>query len=250
MKAFARTDRGMMRQSNQDALYASTGPVGKLPNLFMVADGMGGHLAGDYASSYLIGHMVEEIRESGDREGGRIIRDTIDSVNREIFRLSCEKAEYSGMGTTLVAAWVADDTLYAANIGDSRLYLSRKGQAVQITKDHAYVEEMVERGRMRRGSAEYARSKNIITRAVGIDSQVSADFFEADLMPGDRFLLCSDGLSNMVDDDEIAGIAGGAGELSDLTEKLVYVANRHGGRDNISVILADPEISEVMRHDA
>ena len=250
MKAFARTDRGMIRQSNQDALYASTGPVGRMPNLFLVADGMGGHLAGDYASSYLIRHMVEEIREASDEEESRIMSDTIAAVNREIYRISRENAEYSGMGTTLVAAWVDKDTLYAANIGDSRLYLIRDGHAIQVTKDHSYVEEMVERGRMRRGSAEYERSKNIITRAVGIDSEVSADFFEVALRAGDRFLLCSDGLSNMVSGDEIARISGGREDLGILTEKLVTMANRNGGRDNISVVLADPEISEVMRHDA
>ena len=112
------------------------------------------------------------------------------------------------------------------------------------------MEEMVERGRMRRGSAEYERSKNIITWAVGIDAQVSADFFEVPLRAGDRFLLCSDGLSNMVTDEEIARVAGGGEDLEALAGQLVKEANRNGGRDNISVVLADPEISEVMRHDA
>ena len=250
MKAFARTDRGMMRPSNQDSLYASTVPVGHMPNLFMVADGMGGHLAGDYASSYLVNHLVEEIDNSRDEECARIISGTISDVNEEIYRLSSENAEYSGMGSTLVAAWVSDGVLYAANIGDSRLYLIRDGHAIQVTRDHSYVEEMVERGRMRRGSAEYERSKNIITRAVGIDSEVSADFFEVALKPGDRFLLCSDGLSNMVGNEEIGRIAGADGDLSELTQKLINKANRNGGRDNISVVLADPEISEVIRHDA
>ena len=250
MKVYSATDVGQKREINQDYIYVSADPVGNLPNLFVVADGMGGHNAGDYASSHGVNTLVEQIRKDANYNPVKVIRYAIEAANTELLNSASGNESLQGMGTTMVVCTIVGQYAYVANIGDSRLYLIRKGQAIQITKDHSYVEEMVERGRMRRGSAEYARSKNIITRAVGIDSQVSADFFEADLMPGDRFLLCSDGLSNMVDDDEIAGIAGGAGELSDLTEKLVSVANRHGGRDNISVILADPEISEVMRHDA
>ena len=250
MKAYACTDRGMIRPSNQDSLFVSTEPVGIFGNLFLVADGMGGHLAGDYASSYLVEHLVQRIRKAEGTEEPRILLDSIGAVNRELFRLSGENAEYSGMGTTLVGAWVSGKTLYAVNIGDSRLYLIRGRHAIQVTRDHSYVEEMVECGRMRRGSAEYERSKNIITRAVGIDAQVSADFFEVPLRAGDRFLLCSDGLSNMVTDEEIARVAGGGEDLEALAGQLVKEANRNGGRDNISVVLADPEISEVMRHDA
>ena len=149
------------------------------------------------------------------------------------------------MGTTLVAASVEDDTLYVANIGDSRLYLYREHSMVQITRDHSFVEEMVALGQMNRNSQDYREKKNIITRAVGTASHVSADFFEEPLQPKDLILMCSDGLSNMVSETEMVLCLEQALSLRQKTEQLIDLANRHGGKDNITVLLADPQVSEV-----
>ena len=145
------------------------------------------------------------------------------------------------MGCTLVAAVAEADTLYVANVGDSRLYLISGGAIRQITRDHSYVEEMVAMGRMDRGSEYYNSHKNIITRAMGIERAVEADFFEAELHPGDYFLLCSDGLTNMVDDGTICRIVTGGGSLKDKAARLIGEANRQGRVDHIAVVLVRPE---------
>lgn len=247
MKAYAQTDTGRVRKMNQDALFSSTEPVGPLPNLFLVADGMGGHRAGDFASRYLVEHLPEYIRESRETEVIPVLRDAIDRINRELYELACEREELLGMGTTLVAAVIDQGTLYAANIGDSRLYLIEKSGISQVTRDHSYVEEMVSKGQMERGSEEYRQQKNIITRAVGIEEQVEPDFFETAL-PDDSFvLLCSDGLSNMVDNSSIFRLVLFPGTLHMKTKALIALANQNGGKDNIAVVLVEPQRNEVRR---
>lgn len=245
MKAYALTDIGRVRQINQDCQFASTEPIGPLSNLFVVADGMGGHKAGDFASRYLVGHLTEYIENSRDANTISALRNGIDAVNLELYELSREKEELSGMGTTLVAATIEDSTLYVANIGDSRLYLIERSGIHQITKDHSFVEEMVSKGQMDRGSDEYKAQKNIITRAIGIGRKVEVDFFEVPLHHGDQILLCSDGLSNMVDDSAIFRLALLPGPLKTKAKALIALANQNGGRDNIAVVLIDPQISEV-----
>lgn len=247
MKAYALTDIGRVRQMNQDAQYASTEPVGPLSNLFLVADGMGGHRAGDYASRYLAEHLPEYIKESEKTDAVAALRDAISRVNLELYELASEREELSGMGTTLVAAVIEGDTLYVANIGDSRLYLIEKGGIRQVTKDHSYVEELVSMGQMERESQEYKQQKNIITRAVGIEPKVEADFFEVPLEAGDYILLCSDGLSNMVDNSSIFRLVLLPGTLQTKARALAALANQNGGKDNIAVVLVEPERSEV-RH--
>lgn len=152
-----------------------------------------------------------------------------------------EKPEFSGMGTTLVAAVADENTLYVANVGDSRLYLVRD-RIRQVTRDHSYVEELVSLGRLERGSKDYKDKKNIITRAVGTEDKLLVDFFEVGLEPGDFILMCSDGLSNMLEDVEMEEIVGSDLELEEKAEKLITVANDNGGKDNIAVVLVDPQI--------
>ena len=242
MKAYALTDIGKMRKVNQDAQFASTEPVGELSNLFVVADGMGGHQAGDFASRYLIEHMPEYIKESGENEPVAALRKGIEAVNQELYSLSCEREELAGMGTTLVAASIQGNTLYVANVGDSRLYRIERSGIHQITRDHSYVEAMVSLGQMSRGSREYETKKNIITRAVGIGGHVEPDFFEVSLNPGDYILLCSDGLTNMVDNSAIYRMVLLPGSLDTKARALTALANQNGGKDNIAVILIDPQI--------
>ena len=244
MKAYAVTDVGRSRSMNQDSVFASVDPVGPLSNLYMVADGMGGHQSGDLASRYLVRNLCTYIRET-DGEPPEVLLRAVQQVNGELYQLSTEKPEYAGMGTTLVAATVKDGVLYVANVGDSRLYRIERSGIHQITRDHSYVEAMVSLGQMSRGSREYETKKNIITRAVGIGGHVEPDFFEVSLNPGDYILLCSDGLTNMVDNSAIYRMVLLPGSLDTKARALTALANQNGGKDNIAVILIDPQIKEV-----
>jgi serine/threonine protein phosphatase PrpC len=241
MRACAMTDIGRVRTANQDYVYASTDAVGMLPNLFLVADGMGGHKAGDYASRYISEHLVEHLKQAGNSEIIPLLREGIEKVNKMLYQESRDRAELNGMGTTLVAAVIEDSTMYVANVGDSRLYQIRN-KLKQITKDHSYVEELVSLGQMERGSRDYREKKNIITRAVGTEEKLNIDFFEVSLEPGDYILMCSDGLSNMLEDAEMEEIICSELELGEKAEKLITVANDNGGKDNIGVVLINPEI--------
>lgn len=202
MKACALTDTGRVRTANQDYVYASVEPVGSLPNLFVVADGMGGHQAGDYASRYIVENLVSYLQYTENSQIVPLLREAILKVNTMLYHEAKEKPEFSGMGTTLVAAVADENTLYVANVGDSRLYLVRD-RIRQVTRDHSYVEELVSLGRLERGSKDYKDKKNIITRAVGTEDKLLVDFFEVGLEPGDYILMCSDGLSNMLEDAEM-----------------------------------------------
>lgn len=148
------------------------------------------------------------------------------------------------MGTTLVVATIIGKSIFIANVGDSRLYLINN-EIQQITRDHSLVEEMISLGEIDRKKARTHEKKNIITRAIGVDSEVVADFFEIDYQTGDIILMCSDGLSNMIDDDEIKLIVNQGNDLSEISNKLIEVANKNGGRDNISVVLVEPDDEEV-----
>lgn len=244
MQAYALTDVGRVRTMNQDYIFSSSAGIGSLANLFIVADGMGGHKAGDYASRFMVEQLVKYMEHQDTMGIVPALESGIQKINRELYEESMKEERLSGMGTTLVAATVDQDTLYVANIGDSRLYLI--GDRVrQITKDHSYVEELVSLGKMERGSEDYQAKKNIITRAVGTKDTLNIDFFEVTLKPGDYILLCSDGLSNMVEEEEIYRIVTSGQTLKQKTENLVNEANHHGGKDNIAVILIDPQLSEV-----
>ncbi|WP_194609030.1 Stp1/IreP family PP2C-type Ser/Thr phosphatase [Clostridium vitabionis] len=250
MIAYGCTDIGRVRPINQDTFFVSEKPIGGLSNLFLVADGMGGHKAGDYASRYLKEHFVEKISASSDTRPIAVLSRAIRECNRELFMLSQNEENLQGMGTTLVAATVVNSTLCAANVGDSRLYLIDRRGISQITKDHSYVEALVDRGQMTRGSAEYERRKNIITRAVGVDRNVAADFFEVPLGSGDYFLLCSDGLSNMISNRDMLRIIRVGGTVRSMVEQMISLANSRGGRDNISAVLVRNTASEVKGDEA
>ena len=244
MISYAKTDTGLVRRSNQDFLFAADQPVGPLPNLFIVADGMGGHKAGDFASRYVVEHMKEYIENSDPASPVMILRKALEKTNQGLFEEAQGNPDREGMGSTLVAATIEDDMMYVANVGDSRLYLLRDSLA-QITRDHSLVEEMVARGKMERDSESYRSQKNIITRAMGIGNRVEADFFEVPLLECDCILLWSDGLTNMVDDAEISRVLKTTDTLKEKTEALVDEANRNGGKDNIAIVLVEPQISEV-----
>lgn len=244
LRSYATTDIGRKRQLNQDFIYLSEVPVGNLPNVFVVADGMGGHNAGDYASRYAVETLVEEIELSFEKNPVKILGRAIDRANRMIRQRAREDISYSGMGTTMVIATFIGRYLEVANVGDSRLYVI-SDRIRQITQDHSLVEEMVRMGGIDRISAKHHPDKNIITRAIGARDYIETDFFTLELQTGDMVLLCSDGLTNMIDDEAIRQILTGGGSLKDRVEKLVETANQNGGKDNISAIVIEPLVNEV-----
>lgn len=229
---------------NQDYIYASETPVGNLPNLFIVADGMGGHNAGDFASRYTVEHVVKAVADSGLSGPISLLGTALRQANAGLLALAAENPQLHGMGTTFVAATITKDCLYVANVGDSRLYKINQ-DIIQVTRDHSLVQEMVRMGEMNQVQARFHPDKNIITRAVGALKDIEADFFEVNVTPGDRILLCSDGLTNMLEDGEILQILASQPGLMRGARQLVEAANQNGGKDNISVIIIDPFADEV-----
>ena len=238
--AFSITDIGRKRQLNQDYVFTCVVPLGNLPNLFVVADGMGGHKAGDYASKCTVETIVEEVAKSKKKEPVAILDDAIQCANRLIRKKSLEDENLDGMGTTVVASTYLDGILYVANVGDSRLYVI--GDDIkQITRDHSLVEEMVRMGGIDRAAARNHPDKNIITRAIGAASSVNVDYFEVALKPEDIVLMCSDGLTNMIEDKDILEIVRTEGDLKTKADLLIKTANENGGKDNIAVLLMQPD---------
>ena len=238
MKAFAATDVGKVREVNQDCVFSSIGPVGCLPNLFIVADGMGGHKAGDIASRLTVDSVVDKLSKVNSKDYISVITDTIIKVNKEVIDKAAESQDYAGMGTTLVVATVFENILKVANVGDSRLYVVGE-DIIQITRDHSLVEEMVINGQLDRADARVDKRKNIITRAIGGESKVEAEMFSVELKPEDKILMCSDGLSNMVDDAEILEIINREPDIEKAARMLIDAANENGGKDNISVVIVE-----------
>lgn len=239
MKTFSVTDAGVVREMNQDYYFSSDTAVGNLPNLFIVADGMGGHKAGDYASRYTIERVVASVSRNTGEEPIAIMKEAINKANELLVAESREDESKSGMGTTLVIGTIIGNKLFVANIGDSRLYVVGQNMR-QITRDHSLVDEMVRLGEINADEARVHPDKNIITRAVGTSDHVEADFFEVEITAGDTILLCTDGLTNMVRDDDILDIIKKYDNAQAATMQLVKEANANGGRDNITVMIIKP----------
>ena len=240
MKTFSITDIGMVRKVNQDYVFCYDKPIGQLGNLFLVADGMGGHNAGDYASRYCVETVAESVKNGNIRSPISILEQAIRDGNMAVEQKAESEEELHGMGTTVVAATILGGELYIANVGDSRAYLIREG-IHQITEDHSLVEAMVQSGDIERKDARSHPNKNVITRAIGTSASVQADFFEISLLEGDTLLLCTDGLTNMVEDEEICRIIKNSSGLEQAGKELIRTANANGGRDNIGLILVQNE---------
>lgn len=237
MQTFSITDTGRTRNVNQDYVFCEQNSVGSFPNLFIVADGMGGHNAGDTASRMCVEEVVLQIEQSTKVTPIGVFEQAVAAANERVYEASLCDPALNGMGTTIVATVVYEDTAYIVNVGDSRLYAYRDTFR-QVTVDHSLVEEMVQSGKIQKEEMRTHPNKNIITRALGTNHKVKADCFEIDLDKGDVLLLCSDGLSNMLEDDSIEAII--KEHLDDMKmagERLVEAANEAGGKDNISVIL-------------
>lgn len=244
MKTFSKTDIGRKREVNQDYVFVSDQPVGNIPNLLIVADGMGGHNAGDYASKFVVQVLKKELAKSREDGPRAMLKKAIASANHQLIAESKTDAKLEGMGTTLVAATVIEHTLYFANVGDSRLYLLND-EIRQLSKDHSLVQEMVRLGGLNAEEAKHHPDKNIITRAIGVKEDIEIDFFEYRLKEGDIILMCTDGLSNMVEDEEIFQIVRSSRDVVEAVEQLIERANSNGGKDNIGVIVAEPFAGEV-----
>ena len=240
MKAFAMTDVGRAREINQDYLFTSENPVGTLPNLFVVADGMGGHKAGDVAARFAVETLVHYIESQKEESNPlRVLQSAIAAANEQLYDKAQNNETLTGMGTTMVAAVIKDDTLFVANVGDSRLYVLDE-DIIQITRDHSLVEEMVRRGEIKREEARNHPNKNIITRAMGTSRKIVADCFE-ETLGGRKILMCSDGLTNMLTDEDIKIIMDQSENLEETGKRLVAAANENGGADNITVVLVNPD---------
>lgn len=232
----SKTDIGRKRSLNQDCVYSCNVPIGSLDNLFIVADGMGGHKAGDYASAYTVNAIEREVEMSDEKLPIKILNEAVRCANKEIYEKAQAEEDFAGMGTTVVVATVSENTLYVGNVGDSRLYVISE-DITQITRDHSLVEEMIRVGEIKREDARLHPDKNIITRAVGAEANVNVDFFEVELNDGDVVLMCSDGLSNMIPDEDICKIIKSKDDVKDIADELVSIANHNGGKDNIGVVV-------------
>lgn len=241
----SRTDPGQVRAHNEDAVacFAAVG-------LVVLADGMGGHNAGEVASGMATAMLGNEIPARLARQaawehepGGRlfaeaVLGEEVVRANNAIFEAARSQPQYAGMGTTLVAALFHDNRVTVAHVGDSRLYRLRGETFAALTKDHSLLQEQIDSGVISAEDAKHSRNKNLVTRALGVDPEVSPDLATHSVEVGDIYLLCSDGLNDMVDDEEIGSTLGMLAANPELAaNQLVDLANDAGGRDNVSVIL-------------
>ncbi len=241
IKIHGQSDVGLSRDHNEDDFMCE-----EEMNLAVLADGMGGHNAGEVASKIAVQQVCSALKAvlrpefelSNDIQYKDIVRDAVELANTEIHEHSLEHPECAGMGTTLVSSLIRDDKIMLANVGDSRIYRLRDKKLKQLTSDHSLVQELVENGYLSAEEASISVSKNLITRALGIGAEVEVDVFEHEIQEDDLYLLCSDGLSDLVEDDAIeASLLEHDKNLHDSSKALINLANNNGGNDNITVIL-------------
>ena len=227
----AKTDTGRVREANEDS-FLIDGP------LFAVADGMGGHLAGDVASRTAVETITTQAERDSPGDTGALAR-LVREANHEIWKKAQSDASLHGMGTTCTLAMLDGSVLHIAHVGDSRAYLFRDGDLSQLTEDHTLVGRMVREGKLRPDEAEHHPQRSIITRALGVDSDVAVDTQTIELQEGDRVLLCSDGLSSMVEKESIARVLSDNADPQEASERLVQLANDAGGEDNVTVVVIE-----------
>ena len=239
-----RTDTGMVRDHNEDCFL-----IVPESGIAMLADGMGGHLAGEVASALAVDkithHLLKAFAEnrkarpaSGQSLEAKVLVDAIKSANTAIHQASLSKPEQSGMGTTIVVASFHDNHLTVAHVGDSRLYRYRHQRLSQLTEDHSMVQELLRRGLISADEARTSVNRNLVTRALGVDPVVEVDVHEENVEKGDLYLLCSDGLNDVLSDEEIGIMLGQHGDnLEAATQHLIAEVNARGGPDNVSIVL-------------
>ncbi|HCC06732.1 MAG TPA: serine/threonine-protein phosphatase [Clostridiales bacterium] len=233
MQAYGISDKGKTRKKNEDRIFYTNEPIGKLPNLFIVADGVGSKIAGEIASSFATEKFCQCIIEyEGDESPLEILVKGIVEVNKYIHYKSTNNYEFQGMATTFLAATIIDDIIYAINIGDSRLYLLSQNTITQITEDNSYYNEM-----KNILEVEHLKiNKNILSRAVGQLGNLNVDTYEVECTKDKNIMMCSDGLYKMLSDMEILNIYNITEDVKSYIDLLIKEANAKGGKDNISVI--------------
>lgn len=237
----ALSDPGLLRDNNEDAVAFDAES-----RLAVLADGMGGYNAGEIASNmattFIKTELVRWLNEVGARAGAKEVKRAmeicVDNANRAVFNSANTNPQYSGMGTTLVLAVFQESKVIVGHVGDSRCYLLRAGELYQITRDHSLLQEQLDAGLITPEEAAVSLNKNLVTRALGVEESVVLEAHEHPLEPDDIYLLCSDGLTDMVADVQIAKILSAPEPLESKAKRLVETANANGGRDNISVLLA------------
>jgi protein phosphatase len=231
------SDIGLVRETNEDSYICDP------PHLFIVADGMGGHVAGEIASKLAISTVNSYIQEHVGKDNLEILlKDAIIQANTSIYQMALSKEEFSGMGTTVTASYIDGDTIYWGHVGDSRMYLLRNGKLNQLTSDHSLVWELVQSGNITRDEAYVHPKRNLLTRAVGTSCLITVDTGFVQWKPGDIVLMCTDGLTNMVSEQNICTLMQRKDcQISSIVEQLVNQAKDAGGFDNITVILLKNE---------
>lgn len=240
-----RTDPGLVRSHNEDAVFADAAL-----GLAILADGMGGYKAGEVASGMAstllatnFARFIPTCNGRTDEAGnpdfaGQHLAAEVAAANLAIFNAAQSQPQYSGMGTTLVLAWFYDNKVSVAHVGDSRLYRLRQEHFEQLTRDHSLLQEQIDNGMITPAEARFSQNRNLVTRALGVDPAVEVEVHSHDVLPGDLLLLCSDGLNDMLEDEEIKlTLQTLGGNLELAADQLVHLANDNGGRDNVSVIL-------------
>lgn len=239
-RAASATDKGRERTTNEDYILCNAREY-----LYAVADGVGGHKAGELASRMAIEYIEAFARKNPIKEVKTekalmtYFSSCLEGVNQVILRQAAGDGRNAGMATTVVLAHLKGDTAYVVNIGDSRAYLLREENLMQITEDHTYVNELLKKGSITKDEAINHPERNMITRALGSEEKLMPDYYSFPIYPGDRILLCSDGLYNEIEDQEIKDLSDQTGTLEGFVHELVHVANQHGGRDNISVVCVE-----------
>lgn len=243
LQVVTRSDPGVVRSHNEDAVFGDAGQ-----GLVILADGMGGYNAGEVASGMAITLLsnnlaplvpqVQPASTDGERPVHQHLAEQIELTNTSIYQSAQSQPQYAGMGTTLVVAWFHDNVMSVAHIGDSRLYRLRGEDFQQLTRDHSLLQEQIDSGMISAEEARYSQNKNLVTRALGVDPDVEPEIHDYDVLPGDIYLLCSDGLNDMVEDEEIGMTLQALQSNLELAgDQLIQMANDNGGRDNVSVIL-------------
>ena len=236
---------GLVREHNEDTIFFSMEPIGPLPNLYIMADGMGGHNAGEVASAKSVEFCCNFIRNCPPaasitpQEALDILVEAAVKANADVFDMATRDPALLGMGTTFSACSIVDGTMTVAHIGDSRIYTMGPGWITQITTDHTYVQEMVQAGKLTPAEARVHPRRNVITRVLGCDPHVSADTALHKLEDVHHVLLCSDGLTDMLTDEEIMQLVSQGGPAEYRAQTLIDAANHQGGIDNISAIIID-----------
>lgn len=244
MEYYYQTDPGKVRDHNEDSVTIVKNQSGEY--LLAVADGMGGHRAGEIASSIVIGNIGTHFKEMGKigtkEDAVRWLKDAVSEANVEIYKYTAEHPESEGMGTTIVTAILTDDFLLFGNLGDSRGYVLKGGKLHQITTDHTLVNLLVKSGELTEEEAEHHPRKNVLMKALGANTKVEMDIIDVET-DVDGILLCSDGLTNMLDHDQIEKVLNEDLKIEKMVQKLIYKSNNRGGNDNISIAYLKKEVA-------